>query len=73
MPSQELSVATPPTPKDSFHTLVSSLSRLLGPSSGLDSADVNVEELRELMEGYVSREEDCKSPFILPPIIRSHF
>jgi cysteine dioxygenase len=53
------------TPKDKFHNLVSSLSRLLGPSSGLDSADVNVEELKELMEGYVSDEKGCTFPFIL--------
>lgn len=46
--------------KDEFHKLVSELSRLLGPSSGLDSADVNVGELKDLMEGYVSREEECR-------------
>jgi len=48
------------TPRDPFHTLVADLSRLLGPSSGLDSADVNVEELRQLMENYISCEKDCK-------------
>ena len=46
---------------DAFQTLVADLSRLLGPSSGIDSADVNVGELKKLMEDYVSCEEDCKS------------
>ncbi|TVY17981.1 Cysteine dioxygenase [Lachnellula arida] len=39
---------------DAFQTLVAELSRLLGPSSGIDSADVNVKELKKLMEDYVS-------------------
>ncbi|TVY26381.1 Cysteine dioxygenase [Lachnellula hyalina] len=43
---------------DAFQTLVADLSRLLGPSSGIDSADVNVGELKKLMEDYVSCEED---------------
>ncbi|TVY36796.1 Cysteine dioxygenase [Lachnellula occidentalis] len=43
---------------DAFQTLVDDLSRLLGPSSGIDSADVNVKELKKLMEDYVSCEED---------------
>ncbi|TVY52873.1 Cysteine dioxygenase [Lachnellula suecica] len=45
-------------PQDPFQKLVSELSRLLGPSSGLDSADVNVKELQELMDKYVSCEKD---------------
>jgi cysteine dioxygenase len=51
------------TPRNPFHELVADLSRLLGPSSGLDSADVNVQELRELIQNYVSCEKDCE--FIL--------
>lgn len=43
---------------DPFHRLVSDLSRILGPSSGLDSADVDVTELQKLMESYASNEFD---------------
>lgn len=46
--------------QDPFHTLVSELSRLLGPSSGLDSTDVDVQELHTLMERYISNMKDCK-------------
>lgn len=38
--------------------LISELSRILGPSSGLDSSDVDVKELQELMEVYASTEKD---------------
>lgn len=44
-------------PQDPFHKLVSELSRVLGPSSGLDSEDV-VPELQQLMEIYTSNEAD---------------
>ncbi|KAE8451863.1 Cysteine dioxygenase [Mollisiaceae sp. DMI_Dod_QoI] len=44
--------------RDPFHRLVADLSRILGPSSGLDSEDVDVEELQRLMENYVSVEAD---------------
>ena len=43
---------------DAFHGLVQDLSNTLGPSSGLDSADVNPEDLQALMEGYTSRESE---------------
>jgi cysteine dioxygenase len=43
---------------DSFHRLVSDLSRNLGPSAGLDSSDVDVTELQKLMESYASKESD---------------
>lgn len=66
--------------RDEFQELVAELSRLLGPSSGLDSADVSVEELRKLMEGYVSCEKDCKFTsnliddlgFLFRHLMRSH-
>lgn len=45
---------------DEFHRLVEELSRNLGPSSGLDSNDVNVQKLQSLMEHYTSKEEDWK-------------
>jgi len=42
---------------DAFHKLVADLSKLLGPSSGIDSDDVDVQELRLLMENYTSNAE----------------
>jgi cysteine dioxygenase len=45
-------------PKDQFHQLVSDLSGILGPSSGLDSEDVNVQDLHELMDNYISSEKE---------------
>ncbi|KAL2438822.1 Cysteine dioxygenase [Exophiala dermatitidis] len=41
---------------DDFHRLVRTLSDVLGPSSGIDSADVDENDLIRLMEGYVSQE-----------------
>lgn len=43
---------------DPFHRLVSDLSRILGPSSGLNSSDIEVTELQKLMESYTSKESD---------------
>ncbi|APA08223.1 hypothetical protein sscle_03g029930 [Sclerotinia sclerotiorum 1980 UF-70] len=48
------------SPPDSFHRLVADLSRILGPSSGLTSADVDVEEPQSLMENYISNEDEWK-------------
>ncbi len=45
-------------PLDAFQKLVSDLSNILGPSSGLDSSDVDVQELHILMENYTSSEND---------------
>ncbi|OCK95068.1 putative cysteine dioxygenase Cdo1 [Cenococcum geophilum 1.58] len=39
---------------DAFHTLVEDLSKILGATSGIDSADVDPKELQSLMEEYVS-------------------
>jgi cysteine dioxygenase len=44
--------------KDRFHQLVDDLSRILGPSSGLNSDDVDVKHLEQLMLDYVSKESD---------------
>jgi cysteine dioxygenase len=46
------------TPADAFHDLVKDLSDVLGPSSGLDSAEVNPQDLVELMEQYTSNASD---------------
>src|SRR5277367_929814 len=46
------------TPRDMFHQLVLDLSRILGPSSGLNSADIDVKHLEELMTNYISKESE---------------
>jgi cysteine dioxygenase len=46
------------TPRDKFHQLVDDLSKILGPSSGLTSGDVNVTLLEELMRRYTSQESE---------------
>jgi hypothetical protein len=45
---------------DQFHDLVSELSRILGPSSGIDSDDVDAKELRNVMESYYSNEKEWR-------------
>ena len=40
---------------DAFQCLVHELSSVLGPSSGIDSADVDPMDLQNLMEGYTSK------------------
>lgn len=44
--------------KDAFHKLVDDLSAVLGPSSGLDSDDVDPKDIQKLMEGYISNHEE---------------
>jgi cysteine dioxygenase len=43
---------------DAFHKLVEDLSLVLGPSSGLDSEEVDPQHLVDLMEQYTSNEAD---------------
>jgi cysteine dioxygenase len=45
---------------DAFHTLISDLSQVLGPSSGIDSADVDPLELQSLMDNYTSNESEWR-------------
>lgn len=45
---------------DEFHRLVKALSDVLGPSSGIDSADVDENVLISLMNGYISDEAQWK-------------
>lgn len=47
-----------PAEQDAFHALVHTLSEKLGPSSGIDSEDVDADELRRLMEAYISNESE---------------
>ena len=44
-------------PTDAFHKLVQDLSAALGPSSGLDSADVDPQYIISLMEDYTSNSD----------------
>ncbi|KAK2769838.1 Cysteine dioxygenase [Emmonsiellopsis sp. PD_33] len=50
--------APPQKPTDAFQRLVDDLSAALGPSSGLDSDDVDPMDIQKLMEGYTSREHE---------------
>lgn len=43
---------------NAFETLVEELSAALGPSSGLDSDDVDPHDIERLMEKYVSNEKE---------------
>lgn len=43
---------------NAFEDLVAEINKILGPSNGIDSADVNVEELEAAMERYRSVESD---------------
>jgi len=45
---------------DAFQTLVNDLSKVLGPSSGLNSADVDTASLMKLMNNYVSNSEEWR-------------
>lgn len=57
-PSLHDSARASPEPLDAFHNLVQDMNTILGPSSGINSADVDVEELKKLMSAYESNEED---------------
>jgi cysteine dioxygenase len=48
---------------DEFHALVQAINEKLGPSSGIDSADVDEKELQQLMEAYVSNESEWNKYF----------
>jgi cysteine dioxygenase len=53
-----LSGGVPNVQRDKFHQLVEDLSRILGPSSGLTSEDVDVKLLEELMLRYTSQKSE---------------
>nr|POF15031.1 cysteine dioxygenase [Quercus suber] len=52
------SARTSPEPSDGFHRLVSDINSILGPCNGIDSAGVDVEEIKKLMTGYESKERE---------------
>ena len=47
-----------PEPNTHFDALVSSINKILGPSNGIDSAGVNVQDLQDAMLAYTSNEAD---------------
>jgi cysteine dioxygenase len=51
------------TELDGFHSLVQAINDVLGPSNGIDSEDVDENELQELMKAYVSEESEWKKYF----------
>lgn len=49
---------SPEPPLDSFHTLVRSINEILGPCNGIDSAGVDVEELKSAMRAFDGPDEE---------------
>lgn len=47
-----------PDPPNCFEQLVTDINAILGPCNGIDSAGVDVEELKAAMRAYRSREEE---------------
>lgn len=45
---------------DAFHRLVRDLNHHLGPSSGLDSAEVEIQDLKNIMQEYSSNSSEWK-------------
>lgn len=58
-PNEMVTIATE-SKMDPFEQLVQDLSDVLGPSSGLDSDDVDPMDVQRLMEGYTSKIEEWK-------------
>ncbi|KAF5864186.1 hypothetical protein ETB97_008392 [Aspergillus alliaceus] len=58
-------------PSNTFEQLVQDLSAALGPSSGLDSDDVDPFEIRRLMERYISNPDEWE-PFALPDLNKTY-
>ncbi|TGZ83407.1 hypothetical protein EX30DRAFT_354505 [Ascodesmis nigricans] len=47
-----------PHPPNSFQSLISTITDILGPSSGLDSTDIDVNDLKSAMRSYQSHEAE---------------
>jgi cysteine dioxygenase len=60
-----------PEPADQFNGLVASINKVLGPSNGIDSAGVNVQDLQDAMLAYTSCEADW-SKFALADASRAY-
>ena len=52
---------------DAFHRLVEELSSVLGPSSGIDSEDVDAPSLEQLMDAYVSKKSEWRQYALADP------
>lgn len=63
LPDQHQHTTTPPQ-DSAFEKLVQDLSATLGPSSGLDSDDVNPLDIQRLMQQYVSKSDEW-APYAL--------
>jgi cysteine dioxygenase len=72
-PSAELhdSARPSPEPTEQFNGLVASINKVLGPSNGIDSAGVNVQDLQDAMLAYTSCEADW-SKFALADSSRAY-
>ncbi|EME49301.1 hypothetical protein DOTSEDRAFT_68165 [Dothistroma septosporum NZE10] len=51
-----------PEPLDAFHVLIKDINTILGPCNGIDSADVDVEELKKLMLAYDTNDGGQSEP-----------
>jgi cysteine dioxygenase len=60
-----------PEPTEHFNGLVASINKVLGPSNGIDSAGVNVQDLQDAMLAYTSCEADW-SKFALADASRAY-
>jgi len=60
-----------PEPADNFTDLVAEINKVLGPSNGIDSAGVNVQDLKDAMLAYTSCEADW-SKFALADASRAY-
>lgn len=58
-------------PRNSFESLVEEIKSVLGPSSGINSADVDVKDLMTVMERYSSDESHWKD-FALEDLSRNY-
>ena len=59
--------SNPKQPLDVFHRLVQDLSDVLGPSSGLDSSDVDPWDIQNLMEKYISKRSEWEAYALRDP------
>jgi cysteine dioxygenase len=62
---------TSSTHLDAFHQLMQNLSDALGPSSGLDSDDVDPRDIQKLMAAYMSKEDEWRQ-YALPDLSRAY-
>lgn len=63
--------STSSKPANAFDALVQDINRILGPSSGIDSADVDVENIKHLLENYQSNEKEW-APFAFADYSRAY-